>query len=162
MFARDDQRKKLSVEIVCIDGAVLRGNLVISAASDLVRTINNNVPFLHFEAIDGGTRFIAKAAVAQIAARDIPKAAPLKMHDDTSLDPYAMLGLEPGATPPEIRAAYIRMTKRYHPDQFESVQLPDEVVKYLASMFARSNSAYSMIRAQLDDTAPEPRRAECG
>lgn len=162
MFSRDDHRKKLLVEIVCIDGSVLRGNLVIAATSDLVRTINNDVRFLHFEAIDGETRFVAKDAVAQIVPREVPKAVSLNPRDDVSLDPYALLGLKPDATLSEARTAYIRMTKRYHPDQFSSVQLPDEVSRYLSSMLARSNSAYTMIRAQLEDGAPKPRTAEVG
>lgn len=31
-------------------------------------------------------------------------------------DPYEVLGLAPGATKAEIRKAYRRMAKRYHPD----------------------------------------------
>jgi molecular chaperone DnaJ len=31
-------------------------------------------------------------------------------------DPYAVLGVAPGATPREVRAGYRRLAKRYHPD----------------------------------------------
>ena len=33
------------------------------------------------------------------------------------VDPYEVLGLEPGATHAEIRAAYLRLAKKHHPDK---------------------------------------------
>ena len=32
-------------------------------------------------------------------------------------DPYEVLGLEPGATRAEVRAAYLRLAKKHHPDK---------------------------------------------
>ena len=160
MFSRESQTKKLAVEIVCLDGAVLRGHLLVPMTSDLVRTINNDIRFLHFESYEGASRFIAKAAIAQIASLDMPRAQPLRTPAAGDQDPYAILGLQPGAPWAEVRAAYLRMTKRYHPDQFESVALPDEVVKYLAVMFARSNAAYTAIRDAIEAARTEKQPSE--
>src|SRR5215218_1602703 len=33
------------------------------------------------------------------------------------MDPYAVLGLGPGASPDEVAAAYRRLAKRFHPDR---------------------------------------------
>ena len=35
-------------------------------------------------------------------------------------DPYAVLGISPGASEEEIKAAYRRLARRYHPDHFAS------------------------------------------
>jgi DnaJ-domain-containing protein 1 len=37
--------------------------------------------------------------------------------DSTRTDPYAVLGLRPGATKDEIRAAYRNLIAKYHPDK---------------------------------------------
>ena len=44
-----------------------------------------------------------------------------------SHDPFYVLGLQPGASPAEIRAAYRRLVKLYHPDHDQSL---DAEVKY--------------------------------
>lgn len=35
------------------------------------------------------------------------------------MNPYSVLGLQPGADQEEVHAAYIRLVKQYHPDRFE-------------------------------------------
>ncbi len=42
----------------------------------------------------------------------------------TALDPYRTLGLEPGATPAEVKRAYRRLAKQYHPDSAGERTLP--------------------------------------
>ena len=39
------------------------------------------------------------------------------MPGDDRDDPYEVLGLEPSATRVEIRAAYLRLAKKHHPDK---------------------------------------------
>ena len=34
------------------------------------------------------------------------------------MNPYEVLGLKPGATQDEIKAAYRKLIKQYHPDQY--------------------------------------------
>jgi curved DNA-binding protein CbpA len=41
-----------------------------------------------------------------------------------ALDPYRTLGLQPGATPAEVKRAYRRLAKAFHPDSAGAAELP--------------------------------------
>lgn len=58
------------------------------------------------------------------------------MYDD--LDPFRVLGLKVGASSDEVRAAYRRMVKSCHPDQFQDVAQQKEAQEKLI----RLNLAY--------------------
>ncbi|GIV94562.1 MAG: hypothetical protein KatS3mg056_3271 [Chloroflexus sp.] len=61
------------------------------------------------------------------------------MNDDfEQLDDYAILGVQPGATPAEIKQAYLKQISIYHPDRFAGAS-PDE-------------QAYAARRAQADQS----------
>jgi hypothetical protein len=55
------------------------------------------------------------------------------------VDPYAVLGIDPGATPEEITAAFRRLAKRWHPDMGGG----DAAVLRMAQV----NAAYDLLRA---------------
>jgi hypothetical protein len=55
------------------------------------------------------------------------------------VDPYAVLGIDPGATPEEITAAFRRLAKRWHPDMGGG----DAAVLRMAQL----NPAYARLRA---------------
>ena len=109
--------------------------------------MNNSVNFLEFEHLDGTVQMIAKASILDVASQSITKAPTLKSAD-IAADPFTILGINKTATAAEARAAYLKLTKQYHPDQFTTVRLPDEVVQYLSAMFNRSNNAYTLIKAR--------------
>jgi DnaJ domain len=54
------------------------------------------------------------------------------------VDPYALLGLRPGASPEEVTAAYRRLAKEWHPD----LAGPDA-----GRMMALINAAYDLLRS---------------
>ena len=56
-----------------------------------------------------------------------------------AVDPYAILGVEPGASPGEVTAAYRRLAKRWHPDRSGS--------DAGALRMAQINAAYDVLRA---------------
>ncbi len=69
------------------------------------------------------------------------------------MDPYAELGLPPGAPPEDVAAAYRRLAKAYHPDRGGA-----------EGRMAQINAAYDLLRAaewmqRNDPPAPQPRRA---
>lgn len=76
------------------------------------------------------------------------------------VDPHAVLGLEPGASPDEVQRAYRALAKRFHPDR---------AGREAGEMMISINAAYDLLREQLESgaepkpppaaTAPPERRA---
>jgi len=64
------------------------------------------------------------------------------------MDPYAVLGVQPGSSPAEVARAYRRKAKEWHPD----VRGTEDALRRMALI----NAAYEQIR---DGNAPEQQRA---
>ncbi len=56
-------------------------------------------------------------------------------------DPYRILGISPDATDEEVKKAYRRLAKKYHPDRYQNSPLADEASEKMKEI----NSAYDMI-----------------
>lgn len=61
-------------------------------------------------------------------------------------DPYAILGIKPGATREEIRAAYINQSKQYHPDRVAN--LGAELQELAESKMKEINAAYEALQPE--------------
>lgn len=61
------------------------------------------------------------------------------------LDYYGVLKLEPGAGPAEVKAAYYRESRIYHPDRYAAVESA-EVRDLIGRIYRRINEAYTVLR----------------
>lgn len=57
------------------------------------------------------------------------------------MNPYEVLGVKPGASQDEIKSAYRKLVKQYHPDQFRDNPLQELAQQKLAEI----NEAYNML-----------------
>ena len=57
------------------------------------------------------------------------------------MNPYEILGIKPGASQDEIKSAYRKLVKQYHPDQFKDNPLQDLAQQKLAEI----NEAYKIL-----------------
>jgi len=64
-------------------------------------------------------------------------------------DPYAVLGLLPGASMEEVRQAWRRMAAENHPDRMAQRGAPDAFVEIAEEKTAAINAAYARIREEL-------------
>lgn len=120
---------------------------MLPMASDLNRTLNNDVKFLELQDFSGAVSLIAKSSVIELAAQDL-KRAELRMPDaGEDFDPFEVLGLTREASLGEVRRAYLELTKKYHPDQYSQVVLPEDVAQYMSAVFSQANTAYNLIKA---------------
>ena len=76
------------------------------------------------------------AAYARIKARYIAPSAD---------DPYVVLGIEPGASPEAVKAAYRALVKDYHPDRHMADGTPPEFLRVAEHRMAAINGAYAAI-----------------
>jgi DnaJ like chaperone protein len=68
-------------------------------------------------------------------------------------DPYAVLGLWPGATMEEVRQAWRRQAAENHPDRMLQRGAPPEFVEIARDKTAAINAAYAKIRDELSVAA---------
>jgi hypothetical protein len=59
----------------------------------------------------------------------------------TEPDPFAVLGVAPSATPDQIRAAYLALAARYHPDQHDG----NPLAELAGARMAEINRAYATL-----------------
>jgi hypothetical protein len=64
------------------------------------------------------------------------------------MDPHAVLGLDPGASPEEVHRAYRALAKRFHPDRASAGD---------GEMMISINAAYDLLRDRLEEGHAEPR-----
>lgn len=60
-------------------------------------------------------------------------------------DHWAVLGIEPGAEPAAIKAAYHALVKRYHPDRALATGVPAEFIRVSELRMAAINAAYDQL-----------------
>lgn len=135
------------VEVVLADGTLAKGKLLVSGGKTLSDALNGAAAFVEFEPYGGERTFLAKAQLASVKLVGVPKAANLsaRTREGDSFNPHAILGVAPTAGWEEVRQAYHRLAKSYHPDRYASAELPSEVQDYLAAMARRVNAAYAAL-----------------
>ena len=60
-------------------------------------------------------------------------------------DPWAVLGVEPGADATVLRRAYYGLVKQYHPDRHLAEGIPAEFIRVTESRMAIINAAYAVV-----------------
>jgi hypothetical protein len=140
----------VAVEISLEDGREFKGQLLIPVGRNLTDVLNGAATFIEFEPIGGQRMFIAKSALQSVTPMDVP-AEPNLWAGPTqgkAFDPFAVLGVKPGATRDQAHEAYVKLAKTYHPDRYAATDLPREVQDYLSVMARRVNAAYQALEAE--------------
>ncbi len=134
------------VELRFTDGRVVSGKISLPSTRQVFDELNAEGGFLDFTPYDGPRELIAKAMVASARPLDVPRAARLNAPAGAEeFDPYRVLDVAPGADWTEIREAYHRVSKLYHPDRYSNTDLPPEVADYIHAMSRRINAAFSAL-----------------
>ena len=141
------QQSAVPAEITLDDGRTLKGKFHISSARSIYEILNGETQFLDFESHCGERAMLAKAMIKTVKIISVPSASGLahRMREPDTFDPHAILGLAKGAAWDDVRAAYLKQSKIYHPDRFAGADLPVEVRDYLTAMVRRVNAAYAAL-----------------
>lgn len=134
-------------EVTFDDGEVCRGKFFISSGRTFADALNAPTLFLEFEAYGEERRFVAKAAIRTVKLVAVPNASNLhnRVRDGDAFEPHQVLGVDIKAEWADVRAAYVALSKVYHPDRYASTDLPQEVRDYLSVMSRRINLAYAAL-----------------
>lgn len=62
---------------------------------------------------------------------------------------YKILGLEKGCSQSELKKRYAYLTKSYHPDKYNSQDIPNEIKKELEDMYKYINFAYDKLKENI-------------
>lgn len=143
------QQMTVPAEITLMDGSVHKGKFIIAAARSIYEVLNGETKFLEFETYTGDRSLIAKATISAINLTALPATNGLRarINDGDQFDPYLELGVQQSSSFDDIRHAYLKLSKIYHPDLFVSVALPAEVKDYLSAKARRLNAAYRALEA---------------
>jgi hypothetical protein len=138
----------VSIALSLTDGTELKGRLAVPQGRSLGDVLNGAAPFVEFETFDGPRQYLAKHAISGVRPMSLARGQGLaRLRDTDGFDPYAILDLPLGASYEDVRAAYLRKAKAYHPDRYANAELPDEVRAYLEAMARRINAAFAALEA---------------
>ena len=153
MFERNKvdnvDQTSVPVEVTTIEGEVTKGRLLIALGRNVFEVLNGPASFLEFEPYGGERSFVAKSTLRNVKLVNVPRVLSLsaRLADGSSFDPHTVLGVPSAASFEDIKAAWHRLSKVYHPDRYQSADLPPEVREYLAAMARRVNAAFSALES---------------
>jgi DnaJ domain len=145
------QQAAVPAEVTLDDGRLVKGKFLITASRSIFEVLNGEGHFLEFETYDGERTLIARSMLKSVKIVSVPSGSNLKsrVRDGDNFEPHMILGVASDAPWDEIRAAYVKLSKAYHPDRYATADLPHEVRDYLSAMSRRVNAAYAALEVPM-------------
>jgi DnaJ domain len=146
----------IAVEVALADGGTVAGRAVLAPGKGVHKLLEGDENFIYLDVFDGDGRFIAKADIRGLKVLTSIKSqnVALQIPDARHFEPYRVLGIEKGASFDDIRDAYHRLSKVYHPDRYAGVELPREVRAYIEGMSKNVNAAFHALKYVGQKTQP--------
>ncbi len=132
-------KRKERVRIVLKDDSPIEGYLFCGQEERVGDVLNDNRVFLPVEQLDGKLIYMHKQNIAQLTPKDVKNLSKLPRN------PHEMLGIRKDASMEEVKQAYRKMTRHYHPDRLASMDLPEDIMEYANLMFLNINAAYEAV-----------------
>ena len=138
----------VAVEVSLADGSKVSGRAVLPPGKGVHKLLDGDEGFIYLDVFDGDGSFVPKSEIRGLKVLTSIKTqtVALPIPDARTFDPYRILGLEKGAAFEDIREAYHRLSKLYHPDCYAGVDLPREVKAYLDAMSKNVNAAFQALK----------------
>ncbi|MEZ5844676.1 MAG: J domain-containing protein [Hyphomicrobiaceae bacterium] len=138
----------IAVEVTLADGRQLAGRAALAHGRSIHQLLDGSDGFLYLEGFDGDADFLPKADIRGLKVVRGSPAQPLVQPSATArdIDPARVLGVARNAPWEDIRAAYHRLVKQYHPDRYAGLDLPPEVARYLDAMAKQVNLAFRLLK----------------
>jgi hypothetical protein len=145
-----------AVALSLTDGSEVKGRIAVPQGRSISDVLNGTAPFVEFEEFDGPRQYLAKHAISGVRLISPGRGHTLaRMRDADGFDPHTILGLPLGAPYEDVRGAYLRKAKTYHPDRYAHAELPEEVRSYLEGMARRVNAAFAALETPRQESRPK-------
>ncbi|MES2907149.1 MAG: DnaJ domain-containing protein [Pseudomonadota bacterium] len=147
------QKNPLKVTLHTSDGKKYNAVLMINHGENLVNYLNSGSEFIEIEDDHKKKIILAKSSIQSVEPRD---GAEHKVSEQVagekwrhhSQDPYVMLDVAMDANDEDIRAAYHKLARAYHPDRMASLELPPAMLEHGEEILKKINAAYEAIVSQ--------------
>lgn len=149
------ERQKTPVKaiIVTADGKKHDVRLLINHGESLVNFMNSGSAFIEVEDEKKNKTLLARSFIQSITPKD---SGMDKVSDEIasekwrhhSQDPYIMLDVQIDASDEDIKNAYHKLARAYHPDRMLSMDLPPAMLAHGEEILKKINIAYEAILAQ--------------
>lgn len=137
---------KLEVTVVLADGSTVSGAINAGLSAGLLAAINKEVPFIELTEASGTKRCIGLAHIMSVEeAKPFRQPKALQATTANAQNAFAMMRLSPECTAEDAQRRYHEMVKQYHPDKYQSVDLPPEISDYLSQTFHQLSTAYKIV-----------------
>jgi DnaJ domain len=150
MYHSREKVNRTLISLTLTDDSVMTVSVRMPLSNKLGDALNGQDAFLDVVTPRGEQQFIAKSAVRIVRPLVMPRADQLDLEAREAsmgdMDAHAVLQLEKGASQEDVRQAYHRMAKLYHPDRIGSYELPEEINAYARAMLVRINLAFEQLR----------------
>lgn len=150
MYQSRDKVNRTTVAITLLDGTMLTASLRLPLSNKLGDALNNGDVFLDVVTPAGEQHYISKPSIRSVRPMEMPRAEQLDLDGRVAglatADPHAILKVGLSASADEIKHAYHRMARLYHPDRIASYELPEEIKDYMRAMLVQINLAFEQLR----------------
>ena len=149
MYQSKDRVSRMPVLITMSDGTQINGAVRLTLTNKLTDALSTSDLFLDILTEDGEQQFVSKAAIRLIRATDgarTQQEAGPRPFAQGPVDPYSTLKLQRDASPDDVKKAYHKMVRLYHPDRIASFDLPEDMLEYARDMLVRVNLAFEELK----------------
>lgn len=150
MYQAKDKVNRMPVLITMSDGTLINAAVRLTLSNKLTDALSTSDLFLDILTEDGEQQFVSKSAIRLIRASDGPQPtqqeAGSRPFATGPVDPYSTLKLQRDASPEDIKKAYHKMVRLYHPDRMASFDLPEDMKEYARDMLVRVNLAFEKLK----------------
>jgi DnaJ-domain-containing protein 1 len=149
---KDYQRPKKALKVLLetADGKTVETELMVFQDESLSDVMNGRAEFVEVRDAAGKSSLVAKSFIRRVFQKaddqpQTPDAAGLGKLRLHAQDPYLILDVATSANDEDVRNAYLKLVRAYHPDKLASMELPPAILDYGEEILKKINAAYEAI-----------------
>ncbi len=136
------EKQRILVELQLRTEQTMFGYIYAGRGTRVSDVLNDQRQFLPFETVEGRTTLYSKTAIMQVS--EICNVS----HYTSQNDPYYLLGVRRSDETEVVQRAFHQQISTCHPDHYLHRNPPPALMKVLAEVSQRLNSAYQAVKSE--------------